>query len=125
MDMKGKAVGSTSFHEGWRNWNKLLAFRNYGQGKRCRECARLDQERLQSTTEPDKMLIANQKRAHLLGIKQDRRIDMRTSEQSNSDALKLSETSSGLLLKLSIDGMDQAGWGHGKLARSPHAGCSS
>ena len=123
--MKGNAVGKTSFNEGWRKWNKCLAFRNYGQGKRCRECARLDQERLQSTTEPDKMLIANQKRAHLLGIKQDRRIDMRTSEQSNSDALKLSETSSGLLLKLSIDGMDQAGWGHGKLARSPHAGCSS
>ena len=123
--MKGKAVGKTSFNEGWRKWNKCLAFRIYGQGKRCRECARLDQERLQSTTEPEKMLIANQTHAHLLGIKQDRRIDMRTSEQSNSDALKLSETSSGLLLKLSIDGMDQAGWAHGKLARSPHAGCSS
>ena len=125
MELKGQAVGSTTFYEGWRKWSKYLAFRNYGQGKRCRECARLDQERLQSTTEADKLLIADQKRTHLLGIKQDRKVDMRTSEQSQSDALKLSETSLGLLLKLSIDGMDQAGWAHGKLARSPHAGCSS
>ena len=125
MELKGQAVGSTTFYEGWRKLPICLAFRNYGQGKRCRECARLDQERLQSTTEADKLLIADQKRTHLLGIKQDRKVDMRTSEQSQSDALKLSETSLGLLLKLSIDGMDQAGWAHGKLARSPHAGCSS
>ena len=106
MDEGAKAVGKSLFYQTWGKWNKYLKFRNIGQGKRCRICAQLDEERLKA--DPcDKAEICARKFEHLKGVMQDRKVDTRTSLLAKDDA-KLGDSGVGRLLKLSIDGMDQA-----------------
>ena len=86
--MKGKAVGTSLFYEGWANWGKYLKFRNVGQGKRCKVCAALDEERSQASSQAEKAEVCSRKREHLVGVMQDRAADERSSLLAEDDATK-------------------------------------
>ena len=85
-----------------------MPFRDIGQGKRCRTCARLDAERVQATSEEEKKRLAAEKAAHIKLVQDDRAINMRGNSTSELHAQKITGDGFGLLLKMSIDGMDQA-----------------
>ena len=86
---------------------KIIAFRNVGQGKRCRICASLDQERSQTTSQAETADVIHRKK-HLMKVKRDRQLDVRTSFTAQQNAKHLNADGEGQVLKLSIDGMDQA-----------------
>ena len=91
-----------------QNWSSLLAFRNDGQGKRCKICARLDEEYLQCVTDDERRALVHKKNEHIAAIKAMRLVNVRGNQQSEADAQRLTDTGEGLVLKLMIDGMDQA-----------------
>ena len=48
-------------------WQKYLAFRDVGQGKRCSTCATLDQERTNAGNDPaERQRVADMKREHIM-----------------------------------------------------------
>jgi hypothetical protein len=81
-------------------WSSVLPFRNTGQGKRCATCAELDQEYSQALTKQEKDEIATRKTVHIAQVMQDRAVDTRGIKVSESDAARLTRSSSDLLLKV-------------------------
>ena len=108
MELGAKAVSKTTFFNVWNShWCHFLKFRNTGQGKRCKKCAIFDEERVQATTATEKARVSQQKYQHIKEVMMDRAIDMRGNMLGQSHATSTSD-GHGKLLKLSIDGMDQA-----------------
>ena len=106
--MGKEAASRAAFFKCWQTWKLFIAFRNVGQGKRCRICASLDQERSQATSQAETADVIHRKKIHLVKVKQDRRLDVRTSFTAEQNAKHLNADGEGQVLKLSIDGMDQA-----------------
>ena len=110
QDGDDKACFST-FKRQWRTkWNQVLGIRRVGQHARCNECARLEKALgiCQDKTKKDMLLAGRQE--HLRSMLADRDLARRLnimSENSCSDQCKLE---GGHLLKIDIDGMDQAKW---------------
>lgn len=103
------AVSRSTFLKVWNSqWKRYIKFRNVGQGKRCRICARLDEERLQATTHEEKLAIVQKKKDHIGQIMADREVSVRCSHMSEKAAQEKSMDGMGQVLKLTIDGMDQA-----------------
>jgi hypothetical protein len=90
------------------NWERFLKFRNEGQGKRCKICARLDQERLQAVTADEKARVGREKKAHIDQVKADREVHVRECRLSEQAAENPSVDGQDQVLKITIDGMDQA-----------------
>lgn len=99
---------STLFSVWKRNWRRVLRFRNVGQGKRCKLCAKLDEERAQATTEEERVLIGQQKQAHIDEILADRAVTGRTINMAESDVSRPNDDGHDQLIAITIDGMDQA-----------------
>ena len=85
-----------------------MPFRSIGQGKRCKECARLDEERLQATSEEEKAQVIAAKQFHIEAVQADRAVNTRGNSISEIHASKPSPDGCDQLLKCTIDGMDQA-----------------
>ena len=108
MELGTKAVSKATFYRVWtQHWCHFLKFRNTGQGKRCKKCAIFDEQRMQATTTTEKALITQQKYQHIKEVMKDRAIEVRGNMLGQSHARSTSD-GHGKLLKLSIDGMDQA-----------------
>ena len=91
-----------------KRWKKCMPFRNIGQGKRCKECARLDEMRLQAVDDAEKAAVAEKKQQHIDEVMADRCLNVRGNYFSELDAKSPSGDGYGQLLKLTVDGMDQA-----------------
>jgi len=101
----GRTVFFSVYHE---RWERYIGFRNIGQGKRCKECARLDEERLLAVSTEERAEIARKKKEHIDGVMADRQVSMRANRIAEQDAQRPTVDGVGQLLKLTIDGMDQA-----------------
>ena len=77
-------------------------------GKRCKTCARLDQERLQVVTTEERAAVAELKRVHICEVMNDRQVSIRGNRVAEADALAMKPDGFGQILKITIDGMDQA-----------------
>jgi len=91
-----------------QRWEKFIGFRDIGQGKRCKECARLDEERTLATSTEERAEVSMRKRRHVDEVMADRQVSIRANRIAEQDAAKPTVDGIGQLLKLTIDGMDQA-----------------
>ena len=89
-------------------WKKHLKFRNIGQGKRCRVCARLDEERLQATSQEERLAVGERKLEHVNMVMADREVSVRSNMMAERDAKCWSPDGVDQTVKITIDGMDQA-----------------
>ena len=89
-------------------WATFLKFRDIGQGKRCNTCAALDEERLQATSQEEKDEINKSKHWHIEEIKATRIISMRGNTLATKDAKHPSMDGMDRMMKITVDGMDQA-----------------
>ena len=93
----------------WTNrWDKYLRFRNIGQGKRCKICARLDEERTQAADLEERALLLEKKKEHVSQIMADRNVGMRATKVAERDARQPSADGRDQILRVTIDGMDQS-----------------
>ena len=103
------AVSKSTLNACWnQRWKRFLDFRNIGQGKRCRKCAKLDEERLQAVTADEKHQLAMAKQAHIEEVKADRQVSTRGTHIAERDAANPTSDGYNQVLKVTIDGMDQA-----------------
>ena len=104
-----RAVSKSCFRNCYQSrWKQFLGFRRIGQGKRCRTCARLDALRKSATTPEEKADYEREKQEHLNETTMDREISMRSSLLSEEAARNPNSDGLNQLLKLTLDGMDQA-----------------
>lgn len=89
-------------------WKSYIGFRAIGQGKRCRRCAALDALRMSAATAEEKAECEREKQEHLNETAMDREISTRSSLLSEEGARNPSPDGLNKLLKITIDGMDQA-----------------
>jgi hypothetical protein len=102
-------VSKSTLYKVWiRNWSRVMRFRNVGQGKRCKVCAKLDHERSQAVTEEERASIGKQKQEHINEVLADRGVTGRTINIAEADAANPNEDGHDQLLAITIDGMDQA-----------------
>ena len=93
----------------WTNrWDNYLRFWNIGQGKRCKTCARLDEERTQAADLEERALLLKKKKEHVAQIMADRNVGMRTTKVAERDARQPSADGRDQILRVTIDGMDQS-----------------
>jgi len=102
-------VSKSTLYKAWaERWKKFIRFRNIGQGKRCKLCAQIDEERLNATTVDEKQAVAQLKHEQIKKIKADREVSLTTNYMAEKDAINQTETGEGQVIKIIIDGMDQA-----------------
>ena len=112
-------------------WERYLKFRNVGQaqhnttqhnttqhnttqhnttqqGKRCRVCARIDAERLLAVTAEERAEVVKAKGEHIRMVMADRGCSVRGNRIAERDAANPSVDGIGQILKINVDGMDQA-----------------
>ena len=105
---KSDQVSKSTFYNVWSlSWSKYMKFRNVGQGKRCRVCAALDEQRIKASSTEERVEIIQQKIAHVEQVKADRMVNTRGNSQSEHDSSSPSPDGSGKVLKICLDGMDQ------------------
>ena len=85
-----------------------MAFRRVGQGKRCKACVKIDEERLQATTAQERAAVAQEKNNHIKAIMADRTVSGRTTRAAEAHAQVPSVDGDNQLLTITINGMDQA-----------------
>ena len=105
----GGGVGRSTLYRVWKErWARFLPFRNVGQGKRCKVCARISEERVRATTLQEKADIIDEKSAHVQEVMADRNVSSRGARMAERDAQSPTPDGQGQVLKVVIDGMDQA-----------------
>ena len=90
------------------HWAKVLIFRNIGQGKRCKVCARLDAERLLAMSKQERQELMQRKQCHIDEVMADRAINVRGNKIAELDTQKPNGHGEGQLLNSTIDGMGQS-----------------
>jgi hypothetical protein len=109
MEKVEDQVSKSTLRRVWCDrWKKFLPFRNVGQGKRCRVCAKIDQERVQATTTDERAAVAQEKKDHIRNVMADRVVSVRANRTAEQDAKQPTCDGIGQVLKITIDGMDQA-----------------
>ena len=102
-------VSKSALYRAWKQrWKKFLAFRNVGQGKRCKVCAQNDEERLQAATAEERAAVTQEKKNHIKSIMADRTVSVRTNRAAEEHSKVPSVGGDNQLLKITIDGMGQA-----------------
>ena len=91
-----------------QRWEKYLRWRNAGQGKRCKVCAELDEMRSKASTNEEKLEYQQAKAQHVQEIKFDREVLSRSTRLAIEAARKPSIDGYQQILKVVVDGMDQA-----------------
>lgn len=103
-------------------WHRFMPFRGQGQGKRCKICAHIHHMMLQETTQEGKERVRALKHKHICDVKADRTINVRGNITSEIHAQDTSTVDGeGQLLKIQIDGMDQAKFKCPRNLVSPHS----
>lgn len=87
-------------------WHKILKIRNLGQHARCAKCAEFAEMRRHAETEGEKASVQSMIDQHHQTIFADRAVDNRAARLSE-ESCRIG-TLPGRVLKLDIDGMDQA-----------------
>ena len=105
------AVSPSTLRRCWHDrWCSYLPIRNIGQGKRCKICAELSEERVQATTPEEQALVRERAQFHIDSVMADRNHSVRCNHIAERDAKVVSRDGLSLTCKLVIDGMDQAKW---------------
>lgn len=107
-DVANQVSKSTLLKVWHARWSKYLPFRNIGQGKRCRVCAVIDEERVQATSPDERAQVLKNKITHIQEISADRDVSVRGNRVAERDASQPSVDGINQILKVTIDGMDQA-----------------
>ena len=103
------AVSRSTLLKCWNgSWKRFLDFRNIGQGNRCKVCAKLDEERVSAVTPAEKAEVATEKAKHLDSVSSDRQCSVRGTLLAEKDARKPTSDGVNQVMKITIDGMDQA-----------------
>jgi hypothetical protein len=108
VELGANAASRSTFQRVWNRWKKYIRFRNIGQGKRCRVCAHLDQMRTEALSSEDKAEVTKQKMEHIRMVMADREVSVRANRTAERDASKPSSDGAEQIIKITIDGMDQA-----------------
>jgi hypothetical protein len=103
------AVSRSTLLKCWNgSWKRFLDFRNIGQGNRCKVCATLDEERVSAVTPAEKAEVATEKAKHIDSVSSDRQCSVRGTLLAEKDARKPTSDGVNQVMKITIDGMDQA-----------------
>ena len=86
----------------------MLVFRHSGQGKRCTICACLDEELLHASTAEAKQVVMAKKKQHIDSVMADHAVNVRGNALAEMHARNPSPFGHDTILKLVVDGMDQA-----------------
>ena len=103
------AVPKTTFRRCYQQtWSKLLKIRNQGQHARCATCAKLSEERKKATDPETKDEVTRRHNDHVSKVMADRSVATRGAHLSEEAARKLTGDGANQVLKITVDGMDQA-----------------
>ena len=101
----------STFKRKWlSSWKHIIKVRSASQHARCSTCAKLDCALSKATGKEEKMALRQQKADHLRSMLADRHLERRLDMMSEESTKKDSMQGGGRLLKIDIDGMDQAKW---------------
>jgi hypothetical protein len=89
-------------------WKYVMPFRNVGQGKRCKVCAALSEERVQCVTKEEKDDVSARHQAHVDDVMADRAVNVRGNKLAELHARKPTADGLNQIAKITIDGMDQS-----------------
>ena len=95
------------WHYRWRHFIKV---RNNGQNQRCQICAELTARRRTAVTTEEKAELAAAKQDHVQRVKACRVASRRSTAQAEHDAKNPTVDGTNQVLKIFIDGQDQAKW---------------
>ena len=98
--------------------------RNVGQGKRCTICSRLDEERAQAATEEAKAAVAIEKKKHIDSVMRDRAVNVRGNVLAETNARNPTPNGASSIIKVVVDGMDQAKFKTPRCAVGPGQTCN-
>ena len=101
-------VSPSTLFKCWKKWEVFMPFRNIGQGKRCTDCAEIDALRSAAISDEERTDLARRKQQHISEVQDDRTCHVRGNARSERDARTASSDGVGQMIKLSVDGMDQA-----------------
>ncbi len=107
-DPEDRVSMSTVLRVWHERWEKILPFRHVGQGKRCRICARLDEERVQAVTLDARAAILERTSYHIKEVCKDREMSIRANRVAEQHAQTYSSDGLNQIVKITGDGMDQA-----------------
>ena len=80
-----EAVSKMTFFRAYTTtWKRIMPFRNIGQGKRCKECARLDEELKGALSSEEKDRIIAEKAKHVNEVMSDLAINVRENRMAGS-----------------------------------------
>ena len=98
--------------------------RNVGQGKRCTICSRLDEERALAATQEAKVAVLNEKNKHIDSVMRDRAVNVRGNTLAEMNAQNPTPHGLTSILKVVVDGMDQAKFKTPRCAVGPGQTCN-
>ena len=94
--------------KGWRVWCGVALWVVCVSLKRCKVWAKIDEERRQATTVEERAAVSQEKKNHIQAIMADRAVSVRTNRVAEEHSKVPSVDGINQLLKITIDGMDQA-----------------
>ena len=109
--MTGSAdqVSRTTLLTVWNErWKRYLLFRSEGQGKRCKQWAKLDQMRLEAGGVEERAAVITAKQEHIKDIMLDRDVSIRGNRLAEKHAASPNSDGFDQIVKITIDGVDQA-----------------
>ena len=102
-------VSQSTFNTVWKqDWKKAIKIRGESLHARCDECARLSQLRKKAETEAQKLQIQEGLATHLQHVFADRAADEKLAKFSQASNHASSSERSSRIIKIDLDGMDQA-----------------
>ena len=104
-DHVSKATWTRTFNDKWRS---ALRIRKENQHSRCATCAELSERRKKATTPEMKAEVQLAHKQHVDKVMADRRIGERGNHRSEMSARYPQSQGEGQVLKITVDGMDQA-----------------
>ena len=103
------AVSICTLRRCWdERWSKFLKIRDIGQGKRCKICAELAEERVQAADPAAQAVVRDKTKFHIDSVMADRNHSVRGNHIAEHDSRVVSVDGFGLIAKAVVDGMDQA-----------------
>ena len=102
-------VSGSTLQRAWdTSWKGILKIRNAGQHGRCQRCAELTAARQAAIDDETKARVREEHAAHVNAVMADRAVSNRASAMSEHAARHLPHDGNNQIIKLTIDGMDQA-----------------
>ena len=106
---QGESVSRATLRRAWvAKWNDLIKIMPVRKHARCTLCAELDEFRKKANTEAERLQYQEDKSNHIKDIKADRSISTRGNKLSEEAVANPSTDGHQQVLRVTIDGMDQA-----------------